>query len=231
MSAASSRAAGPRPTEGVTTVGVIGGTGHQGLGLAMRWAAARVPVVIGSRSPERAREAAARVRTATGGGPVDGMGNLQAAREAEIVVVTVPAGAHAETLAALAPALEGKVVVDTTVPLDSTFSHAVPLPEGSAAERAQRILGARARVVGAFHTVPASLLADLSRPIECDVLVCGDDAEAKARVVEIAKPLGARVIDVGGLQQAHTLERITALLIDLGRRVGRHDLGVRITGL
>ena len=215
----------------MTPVGVIGGTGHQGLGLAMRWAAARVPVVIGSRSPERAREAAARVRTATGGGPVEGMGNLEAARAAEIIVVTVPAAAHVETLAALAPATEGKVVVDTTVPLDATFAHAVRLPEGSAAAQAQRILGERARVVGAFHTVPATLLADLSRPIDCDVLVCGDDAVAKSRVAEVAKPLGARVIDVGGLGHAHTLEQITALLIDLGRRVRRHELGVRITGL
>ncbi len=212
-------------------IGVIGGTGHQGLGLALRWAAAAVPVVIGSRSPERAREAAARVRSATGGGPVDGMGNLEAAREADLIVVTVPAGAHVETLTAIAPAAEGKVIVDTTVPLGSPPSSVAPLPEGSAAERAQRLLGDRARVVGAFHTVPASLLADLSRPIDCDVLVCGDDGGAKARVIELAQAFGARAIDVGALRQAHTLERLTALLISVGRRAHRHELGIRITGL
>ncbi len=211
-------------------IGVIGGTGHQGLGLAMRWAAVGVPVVIGSRSPERAREAAARVRAATGG-QVDGMGNLEAARSSELIVVTVPAAAHAETVTSIAPAAEGKVVIDTTIPLGSSPSYAVQLPEGSAAERAQRILGDGARVVGAFHTVPASLLADLSRPVDCDVLVCGDDAPAKARVVELAQAFGARGIDVGALRQAHTLERLTALLISVGRRVRRHELGVRITGL
>lgn len=212
-------------------IGVIGGTGHQGLGLALRWAAAAVPVVIGSRSPERAREAAARVRSATGGGRVDGMGNLEAAREADLIVVTVPAGAHVETLTAIAPAAEGKVIVDTTVPLGSPPSSVAPLPEGSAAERAQRLLGDRARVVGAFHTVPGSLLADLSRPIDCDVLVCGDDGAAKARVIELAQAFGARAIDVGALRQAHTLERLTALLISVGRRAHRHELGIRITGL
>lgn len=211
-------------------IGVIGGTGHLGLGLAMRWVAAGVPVVIGSRSPERARETAAQVRTATGGGPVEGTGNAEAARGAEIIVITVPASAHAETLAVIAEAAQGKVVVDTTVPLSSPMSVA-QLAEGSAAERAQRLLGDRSRVVAAFHTVPASLLADLSRPVDCDVLVCGDDAGAKARVIALAETFGARAVDVGALRQAHTLERLTALLISIGRRVRRHELGVRITGL
>ena len=212
-------------------IGVIGGTGHLGLGLAMRWAGAGIAVVIGSRSPERAREAAARVHAATGGGPADGMGNLEAARAAELIVVTVPAGAHVDTLTAIAAGVQGKVVVDTTVPLGSPPTSVTPLPEGSAAERTQHMLGDRARVVAAFHTVPASLLADLTRPIDCDVLVCGDDAAAKARVVELARATGARAVDVGALQQAHTLERLTALLVSAGRRVRRHELGIRITGL
>lgn len=211
-------------------IGVIGGTGHLGFGLVMRWTAAKVPVVIGSRSPERAREAAERVRMATGGGPVDGAGNLEAARAADLIVVTVPAAAHAETLAAIAPAANGKIVVDTTVPLDVPPSYALQLPEGSAAERAQRIL-ARSQIVAAFHTVPASLLADLVRPVDCDVLVCGDAREAKARVIELATAFGARAVDIGALRQAHTLERLTAMLISVGRRVGRHDLGIRLTGL
>jgi NADPH-dependent F420 reductase len=197
----------------------------------MRWAAARVPVVIGSRSPERARESAAKVRTATDGGPVEGMGNAEAAREAELIVVTVPASAHAETLAAIAEAAQGKVIVDTTVPLSGRTMSVAQVAEGSAAERAQRLLGDRSQVVAAFHTVPASLLADLSRPVDCDVLVCGDDAGAKARVIALAETFGARAVDVGALRQAHTLERLTALLISVGRRVGRHELGVRITGL
>lgn len=219
------------------TIGVIGGTGHQGLGLALRWAAAGLPVVIGSRSLERAESAAAGVRDAVAriragaGTAVEGKENLAAARAAEIVVVTVPASAHAETLAAIAPAVSGKIIVDVTVPLEKNPSYAAQLPEGSAAEAAQRALGPEARVVGAFHTVPAALLQDLSRPVEGDVLVCGDDAAAKARVVELAQAFGARALDVGGLRQTHTLERMTALLIGLGRRLRRPELSVRITGL
>ncbi len=219
------------------TIAVIGGTGHQGLGLALRWTAAGLPVVIGSRSRERAEAAAAGVRDAVArirpgaGAAVDGKENLEAARAAGLVVVTVPASAHAETLAAIAPAVSGKVVVDVTVPLDKNPSYAAQLPEGSAAEAAQRALGPETRVVGAFHTVPASLLQDLSRPVEGDVLVCGDDAAAKARVIELAQAFGARALDVGALRQTHTLERMTALLIGLGRRLRRHELSVRITGL
>lgn len=212
-------------------VGVIGGTGHQGLGLAMRWAAANIPLVIGSRSLERAQAAAARVRETVGKGQVEGMENPAAARASEVIVVTVPAEAHAETLAAIAATVGGKIVIDVTVPLATPPSYAVQLPEGSAAERAQRILGAGARVVAAFHTVPAALLMDLTRPVDCDVLVCGDEATAKARVIDLAGAFGARAVDVGALRQAHTLERLTALLIGVGRRVRRHELGVRITGL
>lgn len=221
-------------------IGVIGGTGHQGLGLAIRWAAAGIPVVIGSRDRARAEAAAAQVRALVqgstkraGGGDaaaVEGRENLEAARAAGIVVITVPASAHADTVAAIAPAVPGKIVVDVTVPLEKNSSYAMQLPEGSAAEAAQRALGAASRVVGAFHTVPASLLQDLSRPVDCDVLVCGDDAAAKTRIIELAQAIGARALDVGALRQTHTLERITALLIGLGRTVRRHELGVRITG-
>jgi NADPH-dependent F420 reductase len=222
-------------------IGIIGGTGHQGFGLAIRWAAAGLPVVIGSRDRARAEAAAEQVRVLVrgsgaraghpGAAPVEGRENLEAARASEIIVITVPASAHAGTVAALAPALRGKIIVDVTVPLDKNPAYAVRFPEGSAAEAAQRALGGESRVVGAFHTVPASLLQDLSRPVDCDVLVCGDDAAAKARVIELAQAIGVRALDVGALRQTHTLERITALLIGLGRHVRRHDLGIRITGL
>ncbi len=220
-------------------IAVIGGTGHQGLGLAIRWAAAGLPVVIGSRDRARAEAAAEQVRTIVRGAgerpaaraSVEGRENLDAARVSEVVVITVPASAHAETVAAIAPGLSEKIVVDVTVPLDRNPSYAVQLPEGSAAEATQRALGAGSRVVGAFHTVPASLLQDLSRPVDCDVLVCGDDPAAKARIIELAQAIGARALDVGALRHTHTLERITALLIGLGRKAHRHELGVRITGL
>jgi 8-hydroxy-5-deazaflavin:NADPH oxidoreductase len=215
-------------------IGVIGGTGQQGLGLALRWAAAGIPIIIGSRSRARAEAAADRVRAAAPqerSSAVEGKDNIEAARAAEVVVVTVPASAHSETLEAIAPAVAGKILVDVTVPLAKNPSYAVHLPEGSAAEAAQRFLGPVVKVVGAFHTVPAALLQDLSRPVDCDVLVCGEDAAAKARIIELAGAFGARALDVGALRQAHTLERLTALLIGLGRKMGRHELGVRITGL
>lgn len=223
-------------------VAVIGGTGHQGLGLALRWAAAAVPVVIGSRSPDRAqlaageiRERVQRYRASVGlpaaDSPVEGRENREAARAADVVVITVPASAHRTTLEAIVEGVQGKILVDCTVPLDRNPSYAVQLPEGSAAQAAQRIVGPTTRVVAAFHTVPASLLQDLARPVDCDVLVCGDDREAKARVIELAGTFGARALDVGTIRQAHTLERLTALLIGLGRRARRPELGVRITGL
>lgn len=212
-------------------IGVIGGTGQQGLGLALRWAAAGLPVVIGSRSRERAEAAADKIRAATGRESSQGTDNLEAARAAEVVVVTVPASAHADTLEAIAAGVAGKILVDVTVPLAKNPSYAIQLPEGSAAEATQRYFGSAVKVVAAFHTVPAALLQDLSRPVDCDVLVCGEDAGAKARVLELAGAFGARAVDVGSLRQTHTLERLTALLIGLGRRVGRHELGVRITGL
>ncbi|HLJ59607.1 MAG TPA: NADPH-dependent F420 reductase [bacterium] len=213
-------------------IAVIGGTGRQGLGLALRWAAAGIPIIIGSRSLDRAEAAAREVRAMVGKvAAVQAQENVDAARAAEIVVITVPAAAHAETVAAIAPAVAGKIIVDVTVPLEKNPSYAVQLPEGSAAEAAQRALGPEARVIGAFHTVPASLLADLGRPVDCDILVCGDDAQAKARVMELATALGSRGVDVGALRQTHTLERLTALLIGTGRKAHRHELGVRITGL
>ena len=213
-------------------IAVIGGTGRQGLGLALRWAAAGMPVVIGSRSLDRAEAAAREVRAMAGeAAAVQARENVDAAYAAEIIVITVPAAAHAETVAAIAPAAAGKIVVDVTVPLEKNPAYALQLPEGSAAEATQRVLGPEARVVGAFHTVPASLLADLARPVDCDILVCGDDAQAKARVMDLAAALGTRGVDVGALRQTHTLERLTALLIGAGRRARRHELGVRITGL
>ena len=220
-----------RPAHEPASIGVIGGTGHQGLGLALRWAAAGLQVTVGSRSLERARAAAARVRGETGSAAVEGLENPDAGRVSEVIVLAVPAAAHAETVAAIARGADGKIVVDLTVPLEKNPAYALQLPEGSAAEATQRALGPGARVVGAFHTVPASLLTDLARPVDCDVLVCGDDAEAKIRVMALAAAIGARAVDVGALRQTHTLERLTAMLIGAGRRAKRHELGVRVTGL
>jgi NADPH-dependent F420 reductase len=187
-------------------------------------------VAVGSRSLERAHATAERIRVEASSVAVRGMENADAATAADVIVLAVPADAHAETVAAISEGAAGKIVIDLTVPLEKNPAYARQLPEGSAAEAAQRALGPGVRVVGAFHTVPASLLADLARPVDCDVLVCGDDGEAKAQVMELAAAIGARAVDVGALRQTHTLERLTALLIAAGRKAKRHELGVRITG-
>jgi NADPH-dependent F420 reductase len=206
-------------------VAIVGGTGRLGRGLAARWARAGVPVRVGSRDPSRAREAA---RAA--GLPEDaGADNRTAAAGAEVIVLAVPFAAHRQTLLALADVLPGKVVLDTTVPLASSRELARP-PEGSAAQAAQALVPG-ARVVAGFHTVSSSLLADLSRPLRGDVLVCGDDPSAKAVVADLVRALGARPVDAGGLDSARTLEMLALLLLDLNRRHRRRDLGVRIVGL
>ncbi len=206
-------------------VALVGGTGRLGRGLAARWARAGVPVRIGSRDPARAREAA----RAAGLPETAGADNREAAAGAEVVVLTVPFAAHRQTLQALADVLAGKILLDTTVPLVDSRELAHP-PAGSAAQEAQALVP-RARVVAAFHTVSSHLLADRDRPLRGDVLVCGNDPDAKAVVEDLVRALGARPVDAGGLSSARALEMLAVLLLQMNRRYRRRDLGVRIVGL
>ncbi len=215
----------------VTTVGVVGGTGREGFGLGARWAAAGLRVVLGSRVRDRGQEAADRVRLLGLRGQVAGGTNREAAEAGEVVVLTIPFHAQEEILPGLREAVRGKVVVDTTVPLRRLNPPELVVPrEGSSAQRVQMLLP-EARVVAAFHTVSAHKLSSLDRELEEDTLLCGDDSLAKERVADLAKALGLRGVDGGGLEQASTAERLAALVIGLNQRYRRRAVGIRFVGL
>jgi NADPH-dependent F420 reductase len=214
------------------TVAVLGGTGPQGRGLARRFAAAGIPVVIGSRSAERASDTAAELAAATGG-DVTGAGNAAAAAAGDVVVVAVPWEGHGELLTELAPALAGKVVVDCVNPLgfDKQGAYALPVEEGSAAQQAQGILAA-STVVGAFHHLSAVTLDDPDvETVDMDVLVLGEVREATDLVQDLAGTLpGVRGVFGGRLRNAHQVEALTANLISVNRRYKAHA-GVRVTDI
>jgi NADPH-dependent F420 reductase len=189
-------------------------------------------VIIGSRQREKAERVAAEINALLGADAVRGMENLDAAYAADIVVVTVPYAAHRATLEAVYDALQGKVVVDVTVPLKPPHTMIVTLPEGrTAAEEAQWILGGGVRVVSAFQNISAVHLKELDRPIECDVLVCGDDEDAKQDVIALARAAGVRGIDAGPLANAIVAESLTPLLMGINKRYGANNAGIRITGI
>ena len=209
---------------------VLGGTGPQGRGLARRFAQAGLPVVLGSRSSQRAEETAAALRKATGG-DVRGADNAAAAAQGDVVVIAVPWDGHRELLETLADTLAGKVVVDCVNPLgfDGKGAYALAVPEGSAAEQAAALLPA-SRVVAAFHHVSAVLLEDPTvEQVDTDVLVLGDDREATDLVQQLASRIpGMRGIYGGRLRNAHQVEALTANLISINRRYKAHA-GLRVT--
>ena len=210
-------------------IGIVGGTGKEGLGLGARWAAAGHEVLIGSRDPERARGKAAEIGDR---GRVSGMSNADAARSAEVVVLTVPADGLRATLPDVRGACKGKIVISAVVPL--TFGGGrlfTPPSQGSSAEEAQELLGADAVVVAAFHHIAAHELHAGDHPIECDLLHCGGDAAAKKVVGDLATAMGLRAIDVGALTNAGPLEGITAVLATINRRYKLKNSGIKITGL
>ena len=216
------------------TVGILGGTGDQGRGLAYRLAVAGHPVVIGSRTTPRGRDAAAELARMPGVAvPVQGGENLEAATRADVVIAAVPWEGHAATLAALREPLAGKVVVDCVNPLgfDQRGPYPLPVPEGSAAEQAAALLPA-SRVCAAFHHVSAVLLADPGvDQVELDVLVLGDDREAVAIVQALAGQIpGVRGVHAGRLRNAYQVEALTANLVAINRRYQVHA-GLRITDL
>ena len=212
------------------TVAVLGGTGPQGRGLARRWAAAGLPVVIGSRSADRAQATAADLAEATGGS-VSGEDNATAAAAGDIVVVAVPWDGHGELLKEIAGPLAGKVVVDCVNPLgfDKRGAYPLPVEDGSAAEQAAALLP-DSTVVCAFNSVSAVILEDPEvTSVDTDVLVLGEDREATDLVQALADTIpGVRGIFGGRLRNAHQIEALTANLISINRRYKAHA-GIRIT--
>ena len=213
-------------------IAILGGTGEQGPGLALRWALAGEDVIIGSRSRERAEKVAAELNAELGQSRIRGLENPQAAEEAEVVVLTVPYAAHVGTLESVKSQVQGKIFIDVSVPLDPDNPRRMQMPPaGSATEEAQALLGPETRVVAAFQNVSAHLLRDPHHPIDCDVLVCGNDAEAKRTVSGLVAKMGLHAYDVGPAESARIVEGLTSLLIRLNIRHKVKGSGVRLTGL
>jgi len=215
---------------------IIGGTGALGTGLALRWAQAGRPVVLGSRSAERAEEAAAKLREAVPGAPVEGLANGDAAQRAEVVFLTVPFRAQSENLNNLREALRpGQILVDCTVPLAAAVSgkatRSLGVWQGSAAQQAQEMVPEGVTVVAALHTVGAPSLGDPDVVLDEDVLICGDRKADKARIARLIELIpGLRAVNAGPLETARIVEQLTPLLISVNVRYKAHA-GIKLTGL
>jgi NADPH-dependent F420 reductase len=215
------------------TLAVIGGTGAEGGGLAMRWVCSGYRVVIGSRSAQKAAERCAELNMKLGEpGLITGAENLAAAKEADLVVLTVPYPAQREILESIRPALAGKILINVDAYINPERPAQMELPPGgSASLEAQEQLGADVRVVAAFQNVSAEYLSDPDRAIDCDVLVCGDDAEAKVAAMQMVEAAGMTAYDAGPLKNSIAVEGFTSILIGLNRRYKARLAGIRITGV
>lgn len=214
-------------------IAIIGGTGEEGLGLAMRLARAGKRIVIGSRSAERAGAGAQKVRDAVPDADVGGAENPAAVQQADTVIIALPYSGQKDTVTALKDLIGAKLVINIVVPMEfgKGGAVAVAVPEGSAAEQVKAILGPEGRVVSAFHNLSAQELMNLDHPIDCDVLVCGGDDESRQQVIELAGLLpGCRGINAGPLRNSRYIEDITVLLVGLNRRY-KTQSGVRIVGI
>lgn len=211
---------------GKPVIGIMGGTGDLGSGLAKAWARAGYRVVIGSRSAEKAAAAASEL-----GEGVSGAANLDAATQADIVIIAVPFSSHDATLEEIKPVVQGKIVVDAAVPLVPPKVSVVQLPAaGSAAQMAQTILGEGVKVVSAFHNVGAAKLHAGGR-VECDVLVFSDDKDARNAVIELCSAVATRGIGGGSLANSAAAEALTSVLIWINRTYKCLGAGISITGL
>ena len=219
----------PRP------IAVLGGTGPEGFGLALRWAKAGETVIIGSRDAQRAQDAADKIKKRIPGANVSGDENTTACGAADLLVLTIPFEGHAALLKQLKPAIRpGSIVIDTTVPLAASVggraTRTLGVWQGSAAQETAELVPKGISVVAAFHNVGAELL-NADGPVDCDVIACSDDPNASQIVRNLAKKIpGVRALDGGKLENARIVEQITALLIGLNIRHKGHS-GIRITGL
>jgi NADPH-dependent F420 reductase len=216
-------------------IAVVGGTGKEGRGMALRWARAGHAVFIGSRDAERAADRASELRAQLVGqgshGSIEGGDNLAAVRSSEVVVLCVPYAAHGPTLHAIQAELGTRVLIDVTVPVKPPRVDEVHLPPGNAAAlEAKEILGPDAKVVAALHHVSAVHLRDLAHEIECDVLACSDDPVALELALGLIRDLGVRAFDAGPLRNAVALESLTPVLLHLNRSQKGRSVGIRITG-
>ncbi len=216
----------------VKTIGILGGTGKEGKGLAYRWLKAGYRVLIGSRAVEKAAVAAAELKELVGqDASVFGLENLEAAAQADLVVLTVPFSAHRSTLELVKPELVGKILIDVTVPLVPPKVTRVQMPPaGSAAQEAQEILGEGTQVVAAFQNISYEhLLHD--ETVNCDVLVCGSSKAARTKVIELVEAAGLVGFDAGPIENSMVVEGLTSVLIGINKQFGVQSAGIKITGV
>ena len=209
-------------------VAIVGGTGNLGSALALRLGAPGVKIIIGSRDAEKAKNAVATLKPKLRAGELVGTTNREAVKDADFVVIAVPYEGHAQMVSDLKGQLAGKIVIDTVVPLNKVKPF-VP-PAGSALQEAQQILNGEAPVVGALHNISAVDLGDVDAPLG-DVLVCGDDAAAKQRVMEIIQRIGATAYDAGPASNAYVIEGLTGVIIALNRKYKSKHGSIKITGI
>jgi len=213
-------------------IAIIGGTGKEGKGLAYRWAKAGHQVIIGSRELEKAQRIVLEMNaTFTDIQPILGEQNIEAARKATLVVITVPYTAHVPTLESIRDVAQNKIVIDVTVPIvPPKVTHVQIPPSGCAAQEAQEILGENVKVVSAFQNVSyEKLLKD--EDLQCDVLVCGNDKEAKLTVLDLIKDIHLKGFDAGPLQNSIVSEGLTSVLININKKFGVQSAGIKITGI
>jgi NADPH-dependent F420 reductase len=214
------------------TIAVLGGTGAEGGGIALRLAHAGHRIILGSRSPDKAERVSAELRALKPGVSIVHAKNREAAQSADIVLLTVPHAAQRATVEEVREALNGKILIDATVPLVPPKVARVQLPDGGSAVAAiQRLLGDAVRVVSAFQNVSAHHLRDLEHAVDCDVLICGDDPAAREVVVSLASDMGLRGIHAGVIANSAATEALTSLLIAINSRYKSPGSGIRITGL
>lgn len=216
------------------TLAILGGTGPQGQGLALRFAQAGINVAIGSRNPERATEIAENLssKLSAGSSNINGYNNETAIQKAdEMVILAVPWSGHNSTLQGLKNHLTGKILVDIVVPLKDGDPKKVEMPpEGSATESAQALLGKETQVIGALHNVSAHTLNDLNTKINCDVLVCGNELESRTKVMKLVEKLGVKAYNAGDAEAARCIEALTAILIriNISKAVPFSHAGINI---
>jgi len=209
-------------------VAIVGGTGNLGGALALRLGAPGVKIIIGSRDAEKAKNAVETLKPKLRAGEIVGTTNREAVKDADFVVIAVPYEGHAQMVSDLKGQLGGKIVIDAVVPLNKVKPF-VP-PAGSALQEAQQIVSGEAPVVGALHNISAGDLGEVEAPLG-DVLVCGDDAAAKQRVMEIIQRIGATAYDAGPASNAYVIEGLTGIIIALNRKYKSKHGSIKITGI